>query len=449
MKTIFPILCLAIATANGQTTQMTFLSLSQPRNPIQLTGLQYNNQLVSYLSNSTTSVMSYFPIDNLTIKYSGESYILQSANPFTATRLSYQNKWKDHLVSTEFNDINDYTPINRNSLDLGIVSSQPKLFLTTCNNTNETIEWQTIQPNLITRVYNLSNQTIEPYRSINDNEFKILNASNQPNINAINYDYIITKNASIDEISLNNGRRIGMTYKRDELVTNNGTTYDIMTANVSNSINPGLRASVSNGISLIYEASYKWELTGTDYKPWLTAQVNNASHLGTSLTINTQANLSDKNAIGTFEITNSRNTFLIGTTSFTSAMIGFKNWEGTSLNIQSGTLNVLGSMNIRGQIKTSGFQITDTDGRLKFDITPTSFVFGGGIGHPSALFVLNSTSQGMLLSRMTSHERRSIKNPQIGLEVFDTDLRKKMFYNGEEWEIVLSKPFDRPFYFNN
>lgn len=450
MKTIFPLLCLAIITVNGQPTQITFLSSSQIGNPIQRTDLQYDNKQIYYLPNSTTSVKSYFPIDSLFIKYLAEYKILQSSNSFTATGFNYQNNWTEHQFLSESKDLNAYTLTHSNSLSLNVAKDQPKLFATSYDNSVDPVfEWQTIQPNLITRVYNLSNQTIEPYINSNDNGFKTFNAYYQPNTIVTNYDYLITKNSPLNEVLLNNGRRIGMTYKRDELVTNNGTTYDIMTANVSNSINPYLRASVSNGISLIYEASYKWELTGTDYKPWLYAQVNNDAHLGTSLTINTQANLSDKNGIGAFEITNSRNTFLFGTTSFTNGMIGFKKWEETSLNIQSGTLNVLGSMNVMGQIKTSNFKISDEDGRLNFDISPTSFIIGGGIGHPSAIFVFNSRSQGVLLTRMTSHERKSIKNPETGLEVFDTDQKKKMFFNGQEWEILYSTPFDRPFNSNN
>lgn len=52
---------------------------------------------------------------------------------------------------------------------------------------------------------------------------------------------------------------------------------------------------------------------------------------------------------------------------------------------------------------------------------------------PSAIFEMASTTQGMLLPRMTRPERETIAAPEDGLMVYDTTLRSICYYNVSNW----------------
>ncbi|HVZ96420.1 MAG TPA: hypothetical protein VG847_06070 [Chitinophagaceae bacterium] len=52
----------------------------------------------------------------------------------------------------------------------------------------------------------------------------------------------------------------------------------------------------------------------------------------------------------------------------------------------------------------------------------------------SALFQIDSTTQGFLPARMTTTQRTSISSPAEGLEVYDLTLHKKMVYDGSTWQ---------------
>ena len=60
---------------------------------------------------------------------------------------------------------------------------------------------------------------------------------------------------------------------------------------------------------------------------------------------------------------------------------------------------------------------------------------GIGTSNPdtSALLDITTTTQGLLIPRMTNVERQAISNPQPGLMVFDTDSDTFMVYNGSGW----------------
>lgn len=66
-----------------------------------------------------------------------------------------------------------------------------------------------------------------------------------------------------------------------------------------------------------------------------------------------------------------------------------------------------------------------------------SYGQGVGIGTQevasSALFELESTTKGTLLTRMTSAQRKAISNPEAGLMVFDTDKHTLYMYDGRMW----------------
>lgn len=69
-------------------------------------------------------------------------------------------------------------------------------------------------------------------------------------------------------------------------------------------------------------------------------------------------------------------------------------------------------------------------------ITTISFAqIGIGTTSPDASAVLDmtSTTQGVLIPRMTTVQRTAITSPAIGLQVYDTDTKAIWFYNGAAW----------------
>ena len=56
---------------------------------------------------------------------------------------------------------------------------------------------------------------------------------------------------------------------------------------------------------------------------------------------------------------------------------------------------------------------------------------------PSAIFELESTTQGVLIPRMTQAERTAIVNPAPGLQVYDTD-SNSFWYFDEKWIPLIS-----------
>ena len=76
-----------------------------------------------------------------------------------------------------------------------------------------------------------------------------------------------------------------------------------------------------------------------------------------------------------------------------------------------------------------------------------TFTSGGNMGigttspAASALLDLTSTSQGLLVPRMSTTNRTSISSPATGLEVFDNTLDSFYFYNGTKWANMSNPGF--------
>ena len=69
-------------------------------------------------------------------------------------------------------------------------------------------------------------------------------------------------------------------------------------------------------------------------------------------------------------------------------------------------------------------------------ITSLSFAqIGIGTTNPDASSVLDmtSTTQGVLIPRMTTTQRAAITTPALGLQVYDTDSKSVWSYNGAAW----------------
>ncbi len=70
--------------------------------------------------------------------------------------------------------------------------------------------------------------------------------------------------------------------------------------------------------------------------------------------------------------------------------------------------------------------------------TLTGNVGIGGAPATSAALTVTSTTQGLLLPRMTGTQRDAIATPAAGLLVYNTTSNKLNFYNGSAWEAVTS-----------
>ena len=70
--------------------------------------------------------------------------------------------------------------------------------------------------------------------------------------------------------------------------------------------------------------------------------------------------------------------------------------------------------------------------------TLTGNVGIGGAPATSAALTVTSTTQGVLLPRMTATQRDAIATPAAGLLVYNTTSGKLNFYNGSAWEAVTS-----------
>lgn len=77
-------------------------------------------------------------------------------------------------------------------------------------------------------------------------------------------------------------------------------------------------------------------------------------------------------------------------------------------------------------------------GKLGIGVARSTTINGTNIA-PSAIMQVNSTTKGVLLPRMTTIEKTNIISPIAGLEVYDTSLNTKCFYNGSTW--VNVKPY--------
>lgn len=131
------------------------------------------------------------------------------------------------------------------------------------------------------------------------------------------------------------------------------------------------------------------------------------------------------------------------------------NWIGTYGMDSSSSLYLPGSLVLRSQgaggiLFAAVSDAKGLDGQIRFAVneseiarfTNTSFLLGTVEEEPSAVLTIESISRGLLLSRMTSIQRKSIKYPKAGLIVFDTTLHKLVVYNSNKWEVLCSQEID-------
>lgn len=131
-------------------------------------------------------------------------------------------------------------------------------------------------------------------------------------------------------------------------------------------------------------------------------------------------------AFGTTPVTTNKFTVNTSTGNFAGAFTNSKA-SGTS-NALSGTASGAGSVNIGGIFSATG--ATTNYGLL---VTAGRIGFGTATPNASALLDLTSTTQGLLVPRMTSGQRTGISSPANGLIVYDTTTSQYWGYVSGVW----------------
>lgn len=143
----------------------------------------------------------------------------------------------------------------------------------------------------------------------------------------------------------------------------------------------------------------------------------------------------------------------------TTQLIGFKDSNNTYTTYISNTQTQAGNRTVYlplfdGQIAyhATGTPLTTNyvlKGTTNGAITSSSLIFDNGTNvginqsSPSAtaLLELSSTTQGVLLPRMTTTQRNAISTPANGLEIYNTSTTSPNYYDGTTWQQVTNKAY--------
>ena len=120
------------------------------------------------------------------------------------------------------------------------------------------------------------------------------------------------------------------------------------------------------------------------------------------------------------------------TTGTNNTIIGYN----TGLGITTGGKNTIIGANISGLATTLSNTIilADGDGVIRYYCNSAgSTGIGTTTPNASAKLDVSSTTQGVLLPRMTTTQKNAISSPAEGLEVYDLTLHQKSYYNGTTW----------------
>lgn len=120
------------------------------------------------------------------------------------------------------------------------------------------------------------------------------------------------------------------------------------------------------------------------------------------------------------------------TTGTNNTIIGFN----TGLGITTGGKNTIIGASISGLATSLSNTIilADGDGVIRYYCNSAgSTGIGTTTPNASAKFDVSSTTQGVLLPRMTTTQKNAISSPAEGLEVYDLTLHQKSYYNGTTW----------------
>lgn len=120
------------------------------------------------------------------------------------------------------------------------------------------------------------------------------------------------------------------------------------------------------------------------------------------------------------------------TTGTNNTLIGYL----TGLGITTGSKNTIIGANVSGLATSLSNTIilADGDGVIRYYCNSAgSTGIGTTTPNASAKLDVSSTTQGVLLPRMTTTQKNAISSPAEGLEVYDLTLHQKSYYNGTTW----------------
>ena len=120
------------------------------------------------------------------------------------------------------------------------------------------------------------------------------------------------------------------------------------------------------------------------------------------------------------------------TTGTNNTLIGYL----TGLGITTGGKNTIIGASISGLATSLSNTIilADGDGVIRYYCNSAgSTGIGTTTPNASAKLEVSSTTQGVLLPRMTTTQKNAISSPVEGLEVYDLTLHQKSYYNGTTW----------------
>lgn len=128
-------------------------------------------------------------------------------------------------------------------------------------------------------------------------------------------------------------------------------------------------------------------------------------------------------------------------------VIGTYSSSSSSSFIPAGTF-VMESQNRSGILINTSFDESGYSGSIRFglgsneiarfDISNT-FLIGTTAPIQSSIFTVESKNKGVVLPKMHAWQREAITNPTEALIVYDLDLHKYCFFNGDQWEVFLSQ----------
>jgi hypothetical protein len=123
---------------------------------------------------------------------------------------------------------------------------------------------------------------------------------------------------------------------------------------------------------------------------------------------------------------------------YASGGIRVKNGSSTDGRIYyaAGSRTIFLEANIRTGASSGGL-VYKWQGSTKFLINAAGDV-GIGTTNPQAKLDVSSTTDGVLLPRLTINQIASISSPATGLTVYNTSLNTLCFYNGTQWRAVSS-----------
>lgn len=120
------------------------------------------------------------------------------------------------------------------------------------------------------------------------------------------------------------------------------------------------------------------------------------------------------------------------TTGTNNTIVGYY----TGLGITTGSKNTIIGANISGLATSLSNTIilADGNGVIRYYCNSAgSTGIGTTTPSASAKLEITSTTQGVLLPRMTTTQKNAISSPAEGLEVYDLTLHQKSYYNGTTW----------------